>query len=116
MGCLGILLPILGLLGFYYGIDWLFYLAGGISALLDVFALIGGQLRCFGTIFTILFWVTGYKITGSVLDGLIWGSCISSVVMVIGTFVFVTFTTGIGAAIAGLVGVFEWMKGLFGKK
>lgn len=116
MGCLGIILPILGLLGYYNGIDWLFYLAGGLSALLDIFALIGGQLRCFGTILTIVFWVNGYQITGSVLDGMIWGSCISSIVMVIGSFVLLTVTTGIGAAIAGVMGVFEWMKNLFCKE
>ena len=44
MGCLGIILPILGLVGYYYGIDWLFYIAGGLTAVMDIIALIQGEL------------------------------------------------------------------------
>ena len=116
MGCIGIVLPILGLAGYYYGIDWLFYIAGGLTAVMDILSLIRGELRFIGTIITISFWITGYKVMGAFWDGLIWGSCASTIVIVFGTFVFIAITTGIGAAIAGLMGIFEWIKGMFGKE
>lgn len=115
MGCLGIILPILGLVGYYYGIDWLFYIAGGLTAVMDIIALIQGELRCFGTIITIAFWISGYKETGAFWSGLILGSCASTILIVFGTFIFISITTGVGAAIAGLMGIFEWIKGMFGK-
>ena len=106
MGCFGIILPILGLIGFYNDINWLFYTAGGITMVLDIVALISGQLRCLGSIITIAFWVTCYNHTGKFWDGLILGSCTSTIVMLIGTFVLVAITSGVGTAIVGLTRFF----------
>ena len=50
MGCIGLLLAVLGVFGYTNQIWWLFYLAGGIAAIIDILALISGELRCFGTI------------------------------------------------------------------
>ena len=82
---------------------------------MDIIALIQGELRCFGTIITIAFWISGYKETGAFWSGLILGSCASTILIVFGTFIFISITTGVGAAIAGLMGIFEWIKGMFGK-
>ncbi len=62
MSCLGILLPLLGLVAYANHIWWLFYLAGGIAAVLDIIAIINGDLGCFGAIITIVFWVLGYQL------------------------------------------------------
>lgn len=40
MGCIGLLLAILGIFGYANQIWWLFYLAGGIAAIFDILALI----------------------------------------------------------------------------
>ena len=70
MGCIGLLLAILGIFGYANQIWWLFYLAGGIAAVFDILALISGELRCLGTIITVGFWVSAYRQTGSLVDGL----------------------------------------------
>lgn len=106
MGCLGILLPILGLIGYYNDISWLFYTAGSITLVLDVVALVSGALRCLGSIITIAFWISCYNHLGKFWDGLILGSCTSTLVMLIGIFIFFVFTAGFGAAIAGLTSLF----------
>ena len=112
MGCLGLLLAILGVFGYANQIWWLFYLAGGIAAVFDILDLISGELRCLGTIITIGFWVSAYKQTGSFWDGLVLGSCLSTVVMVVVSFIFMAFTAGFSVAISGLTSMFDWIKKL----
>ena len=110
MGCLGLLLAFLGVFGYANQIWWLFYLAGGIAAIYDILALVGGELRCLGTIITIIFWYNAYRLTGSFWDGLILVSCISTVAIVIASFITLVFTAGIGAAFHGLTSFFDWLK------
>lgn len=110
MGCIGILLAILGIVGYANEIWWLFYLAGGIATVFDVLALISGELRCLGTIVTVAFWFYGYQLTSSFWDGLMLGSCMSTVVMVVASFAFMLFSTGLSAAISGLTSVIDWIK------
>lgn len=112
MGCLGLLLAILGVFGYANQIWWLFYLAGGITAVFDILALISGELRCYGTIVTIGFWVSAYRYTGSFWEGLALGSCLSTIVMVVAFFIFMAFTAGISVAISGLTSMFDWIKNL----
>ncbi len=112
MGCIGLLLAILGVFGYANQIWWLFYLAGGIAAVFDILALISGELRCLGTIITIAFWVSAYRQTGSIWDALVLGSCLSTVVMVVVSFIFMAFTAGISVAISGLTSMFDWIKNL----
>ena len=112
MGCIVFLLPVLAIFGYANQIWWLFYLAGGISAVFDILALLSGEYRCFGTILTVSFWYSAYQYTGSFWDGLVLGSSFSIVIMVIAYFVFIAFTAGIGAAISGLVFIFDWIKNL----
>lgn len=109
MGCIGLLLAILGVFGYVNQIWWLFYLAGGISAVFDILALISGELRCLGTIVTVVFWYYAYRLTGSFWDGLVLGSSISTVIIVVASFLFMVFTAGIGAAISGLASIFDWI-------
>ena len=69
-------LPILGLIGFINHIEWLFYVAGGLSAFGTIpfalsrpFSLLGaGVVVCL---------IIGYSVTGAVVDGAILGSCIA---------------------------------------
>lgn len=110
MGCVGLILAILGVVGYANQIWWLFYLAGGIAAVFDIIALISGELRCLGTIITIVFWRAAYQLTDSFWDALILGSCLSSVFMVAAAFILMVFTTGFSAAIGGLTSLFDWMK------
>lgn len=112
MGCIGLLLAILGVFGYIDQIWWLFYLAGGIAAFFDILALISGELRCFGTIVTIGFWYYAYQLTGSFWDGLVLGSSLSTVVVVVATFIFMAFTAGISVAFSGLVSIFNWIKNI----
>lgn len=112
MGCIGLLLAALVIFGYANQIWWLFYLAGGISAILNVLALISGKLRCFGTIATIVFWYHAYRLTGSFWDGVILGSSLSTVIMVIISFVFIAFTVGIGAAVSSLKSLFDRIKNI----
>lgn len=102
MGCLGLIIAVAGLLGFHYEIWWLFYIAGGLSAISDIFAIITGELRCFGTLATIASWTVCYRFTGSIIDGVVLGSCISSIVLVVSTFAFLVVTAGIGAAFSAI--------------
>lgn len=110
MGCIGIILPILGLIGYANEIWWLFYIAGGIAAIFDVFAVIAGSLRCFGTLLTIAFWIGGYRYTNSITDGVILGSCASYIVFILVTFVFMAITAGISAAVNGISNLFHLFK------
>ena len=112
MGCIGLLLPILGVFGYANQIWWLFYLAGGIAAVFDIIALTSGELRCFGTIVTMVFWYYAYRLTGSFWDGFVLGSCLSTIVIVIVSFILEVFTIGIVAAIAGLTSLFDWLKNI----
>lgn len=112
MGCIGLILAVLGVFGYANQIWWLFYLVGGIVAFFDVIALISGELRCLGTIVTLVFWYSAYRLTGSVVDGIILGSSASTVFMVVITFVFMAFTAGIGAAFSGLISIFDRLKNL----
>lgn len=112
MGLIGLLLPILGIIGYANQIWWLFYIAGGIAAVLDVLSLLTGELRCAGSFITIVFWIAGYLLTDSVWDGIILGSCASSILMIVGTFIFVAFTAGIGAALTGFTNLIEWVRNL----
>lgn len=107
MGCLGFILPILGVIGYYYDINWLFYTAGSIATVLDIISIISGELRCFGTIITVVSWVAGYRYTGSLWSGMLLGSCVSTVIMTIGIFVFYFVTMGMGAAIGGFLSLWE---------
>ena len=76
MKFLPVVLPILGLVGFINHIEWLVYIAGGLSALGTIsfalsrpFSLLGaGVVVCL---------VIGYNVTGAVLTGAILGSCIA---------------------------------------
>lgn len=77
MGCLIVFSPVFCLIGYYYGISWLYYIAGAIVSLQSVMALINGTLGCFGSIFTVAFWYSAYQYTGSLGDGLILGSSLS---------------------------------------
>ncbi|MBR5548860.1 MAG: hypothetical protein IKU71_03920 [Kiritimatiellae bacterium] len=69
-------LPILGLIGFVNHIEWLFYIAGGLSALGTIpfalsrpFTLLGaGVVVCL---------IIGYNVTDAVVSGAILGSCIA---------------------------------------
>ena len=71
-----VVLPILGLIGFANHIEWLFYVAGGLSALGTIpfalsrpFSLLGaGVVVCL---------MIGYNCTGAVLSGIILGACIA---------------------------------------
>ena len=71
-----VVLPILGLLGFANHIEWLFYVAGGLSALGTIpfalsrpFSFLGaGVVACM---------IIGYNCTGVFLSGIILGSCIA---------------------------------------
>ena len=112
MGCIGLLLAILGIFGYANQIWWLFYLAGGIAAIFDILALINGELRCLGTIITVGFWVSAYRQTDSLVDGLVLGSCLSTVVMVVVIFIFMTFTAGISVAFSGLTSIYDWIKNI----
>lgn len=112
MGCIGLLLAIIGIFGYANQIWWLFYLAGGIAAIFDILALISGELRCLGTIITVGFWGSAYRQTGSLVDGLVLGSCLSTVVMVVVSFIFMTFTAGISVAISGLTSIYDWIKNI----
>lgn len=112
MGCIGLLLAILGIFGYANQIWWLFYLAGGIVVVFDILALISGELGCFGTIVTIAFWFSAYRYTGSFWDGLILGSSLSTVVVLVVSFIIEVFTAGISAAFIGLISIFDWIKNL----
>ena len=111
MGCIGYLLPFLGLLGFYNEIWWLFYIAGGLCLIMDVISLFNGQLRCWGSIVTIVFWIIGYRVVGSFWNGLIWGTCVSTLVLTLFALAMSVFTFGIGGVMVG----FDWIKKLFGR-
>jgi hypothetical protein len=115
MGCLGIIFAILGIVGYYNGIMWLFYLAGGISAFMTVASIILGDLRCFGTLVTVFCVVSGYRLTGSFWQGLILGSCVSDLIYTIIGFFFMLLTSGISVALTTLFSIFGWIKGLFEK-
>lgn len=108
MGCLGLLLAVLGVFGYVNQIWWLFYLAGGIVAISEILLLISGELRCFGTIATGVSWYYAYQLTGSFVDGLVLGSSLSIVIMVVA----MAFTAGFGTAIFGLTSLFDWIKNL----
>lgn len=112
MGCIGLILAVLGILGYANQIWWLFYLAGGIVVICDILAFIDGEQRCLGTIVTAVFWYFAYQLTGSFWDGLVLGSCFSSVVLVAVYFILMVFTAGIGVAIAGLTSIYDWIKNL----
>lgn len=103
MKLIGIILPILGLIGYANELWWLFYIAGGLVFLSDALAFLNGSLRCFGTLLTIIFWIGAYDYTGSIVDGVCLGSCASSIILMISTFVFIAVTAGFGAAIAGVL-------------
>ena len=113
MGCISLLLPILGLYGYYFEIDWLFYSAGGIATILDIVALFNGQLRCLGSVVTIVFWFYGYRLTDSFWNGLIFGSCASSILLLVVFFVILTVSAGISAAIGGMFRAFSWFEDMF---
>ena len=110
MGCIGILFAILGLVGYANQIWWLFYFAGGFVAIFDVLALISGGLRCLGSIVTIAFWCYGYKLTSSFWDGLILGSCMSTLIMIAATFILMVISAGFETAVSELASVINWIK------
>ena len=76
MKFLPVVLPILGLVGFVNHIEWLFYIAGGLSAFGTIpfalsrpFSLLGaGVVVCL---------IIGYSCTGTIVSGAILGSCIA---------------------------------------
>ena len=117
MGCLLTFAPILGFIGYRYDIGWLFYIAGGIATLQNVTALLNGDLRCFGSIVTIVCWYTGIQHTGSFWTGLLIGSCVSAILIVLYSLVLILVTAGIGVGIGGIVLVikqtFAWIGNLF---
>lgn len=110
MGCIGIFLPILGLVGYFNDIGWLFYIAGGLATIFDIIAVFTGALRCFGSLITIACWIRGYTLTHSIVSGVILGSCASYIVIVVVTFLFMAITAGTGAAIAGITKFFHLFK------
>ena len=100
MGTIGIILAIIGCVCYHYDIWWLFYICGAIVTLADIYSILDGELRCFGTLATMVCWRVGYDVTGSIIDGILLGSCASTVVLVVAMFVFLAVTGGIGAAMA----------------
>lgn len=71
-----ILIPFLGIIGYYSEIMWLFYVAGIFSLLLASALLLFGKLGCFTTLFLVLSCTIGYILTETIWNGLILGSCI----------------------------------------
>ena len=57
-------------------------------------------------------WYYAYQLTGSFWDGLVLGSSLSTVVVVVATFIFMAFTAGISVAFSGLVSIFNWIKNI----
>lgn len=112
MGCIGLLLAILGIFGYANQIWWCSIWQEESLQFLTSLLLISGELRCLGTIITVGFWVSAYRQTGSLVDGLVLGSCLSTVVMVVVFFIFMTFTAGISVAISGLTSIYDWIKNI----
>jgi len=111
MVIVGILAAIFGCLGYHFEIWWLFYIMGGIAAIMDIISILRGELQCFGTIITIACWIGGYKITGSVWDGILLGSCFSTILLLGAALTMPVLTLIIGAIGA----FFEWIGKLFNK-
>lgn len=78
---ISIVLPILGLVGYVNHIEWLFYIAGGLSALCAIpfalsrpFSLLGaGVFACL---------IGGYNFAGAFLQGIILGSCVAGLFVI----------------------------------
>lgn len=87
-----VLMPILGIVGYFYDISWLLYVFGGIIALTEVIFLFTGALRCFGSILLIVSCAIGYSITKSFWIGLLLGSCITAAFLSVGLVVVLCFS------------------------
>lgn len=111
MEIVGLLAAILGCLGYHFEIWWIFYIMGGIAAILDIISILSGELRCFGTIITVACWCGGYKVTGSIWDGIVLGSCFSTILML----GIALVSPLIMIVIGGILNVFEWIKNCFNK-
>lgn len=86
------------------------FIAGGLATIFDIFAVLSGELRCFGTLLTVAFWVGGYRYMGSVISGVILGSCVSYIVFLVVTFGFMAITVGNLAAVEGISNIFHYFK------
>lgn len=69
-------LPILGLIGFANHIEWLFYIAGGLSALGTIPFVLARPFSFLGA-FAGMCLIVGYSYTGTFLSGIILGSCVA---------------------------------------
>lgn len=96
MGCLISLLPFAGIAGLYFDIPWLFYVAGGISAIMDISSIIGGTLNLRPLIVTIVSMIGACIYTHSIIDGIILGSCASYIIMLLMPLLTIVFLPIIG--------------------
>lgn len=109
MQLIALLLPIAALYGYYTDHMTLFYWTGSIVAVLDILAVLSGNLRCWGTLLTLVCWRIAFGQTGSLWEGLILGSCYSFMgVMAMMSLVFIPIILG------GIVGIvlapFIWLR------
>lgn len=112
MQLIGLILPILALYGYYEGYMTLFYWTGSIVAVLDILAVLTGALRCVGTFLTVSCCVYFCKQVDSTWEGIVLGSCYSSIV-VLGLMSIVLIPVAL-VAIAGIISSpFVWLKKKF---
>lgn len=108
---------IVGVLGYYNDIGWLFYIAGGFCFLIDAISFISGQLRPIAKVVTIVAWIVGNLYSGSFLDGVIWGSCFSTLLALCLYLpvLLMALMSVLGMMIGGVMIVFNKVKSLFCK-
>ena len=98
-----VLLPFIGIVGYFYDVPWLFYIIGGLITLTELFFLFTGALRCLGSILLIISCIIGYCITNSLWIGLLLGSCITGSILSVGIIIIMCFS--------GIATITDWVKG-----
>lgn len=86
---LGLLLSFLGIVGYVTHTMWLLYVAGGLITFVEVTELVSGRNGCLESIAKIAIWIMGYTIVGSILDGVLFGSCISFISSIVANWVYI---------------------------
>ena len=74
---LSIIIVILGIIGFFFQVEWLFVLCGITCLIIDIMGIITGQLRA-SFLLMIVLYLPGFFLTDNFFSGLLLGAIISN--------------------------------------